>query len=165
MEVVVIMDQVSNKQLHANQVNALKGGVKTAEGKAIVRFNARTHGILANLISSYEGNFYNQILDQLIDEFDPQSAIQTILVERVALYYLRLQRLAKAENEFLKTCIDRTEYQNFFFTDVVKQGFDSVVKPDDISQLHKLYGRYETAIENRLYRALTELRNHTHPHK
>ncbi len=31
---------VSEKQLEANKKNAQKGGVKTVEGKAIVKFNA-----------------------------------------------------------------------------------------------------------------------------
>ncbi|MCX5637107.1 MAG: hypothetical protein NTX52_05375 [Planctomycetota bacterium] len=38
---------VSEKQLEANRENALKGGVKTEEGKAIVKYNALKHGLLA----------------------------------------------------------------------------------------------------------------------
>ena len=37
----------SQKRLEANRVNALKGGVKTPEGKAISKYNALKHGILA----------------------------------------------------------------------------------------------------------------------
>lgn len=35
---------VSEKQLKANQKNAQKAGVKTDEGKAIVKYNALKHG-------------------------------------------------------------------------------------------------------------------------
>ena len=38
---------VSEKQLEANRKNAQKGGVKTEEGKSIVRYNALKHGLLA----------------------------------------------------------------------------------------------------------------------
>ncbi|MHC4085949.1 MAG: hypothetical protein ACYSWZ_12360 [Planctomycetota bacterium] len=38
---------VSQKQLEANKKNAQKGGVKTTEGKAIVKYNALKHGLLA----------------------------------------------------------------------------------------------------------------------
>ncbi len=38
---------VSKKQLKANKKNAQKGGVKTSEGKAIVKYNALKHGLLA----------------------------------------------------------------------------------------------------------------------
>ena len=36
---------VSKKQLEANKKNAQKGGVKTQEGKAIVKYNALRHGL------------------------------------------------------------------------------------------------------------------------
>jgi hypothetical protein len=153
------MSQISDKQLQANQINALTGGVKTDAGKEIVRFNARKHGILAILISNYEQDFYHQILDQLIDELNPTTAVETIIVERVAVYYLRLQRLAKAENELIKSCIDKTERNDLFFSfsDITKQGYKPILSPGDIELLHRLYARYETAIENRLYRAIKEL--------
>jgi len=38
---------VSKKQLEGNKKNAQKGGVKTQEGKAIVKYNALKHGLLA----------------------------------------------------------------------------------------------------------------------
>lgn len=157
---MVVMKQINDKQLRANQINALTGGVKTDAGKEVVRFNALKHGILANLISNYEQGFYQEILDQLIEEFKPKTAIETIIVERIAVYYLRLQRLARAENEFIKSCIDKTEYNAPFFSEIAKQGYKPVVCSDDIEKLHGLYTRYETAIENRLYRAVKELQGY-----
>jgi len=41
---------VSKKQLVANKRNAQKGGVKTAEGKAVTRLNALKHGLLTDEI-------------------------------------------------------------------------------------------------------------------
>jgi hypothetical protein len=38
---------ISKKQLQANRKNAPKGGVKTPEGKAIVKYNALRHRLLA----------------------------------------------------------------------------------------------------------------------
>jgi hypothetical protein len=40
----------SEKQIQANRINALKGGVKTAEGKAAVRLNAVSHGFFSNSV-------------------------------------------------------------------------------------------------------------------
>ncbi len=37
---------ISQKQLEANKANAQKGGVKTEEGKQIVKYNALKHGLL-----------------------------------------------------------------------------------------------------------------------
>ena len=36
---------VSQKQIEANKKNGQKGGVKTPEGKAIVKYNALKHGL------------------------------------------------------------------------------------------------------------------------
>jgi MOSC domain-containing protein YiiM len=99
------MTTISEKQLEANRQNAQLGGVKSEEGKQIVRFNARKHGILGNLVATYEKDFYNNYLEQLFDELQPASFIENILVERIALYYLKLYRLTKAEAEFMRTCL------------------------------------------------------------
>ena len=47
---------ISEKQLQANKKNAQKGGIKTQEGKAIVKYNALKHGLLAKetVITVYE---------------------------------------------------------------------------------------------------------------
>lgn len=37
----------TEKQIEANRLNALKGGVKTGQGKAAVRLNAVSHGLLS----------------------------------------------------------------------------------------------------------------------
>jgi len=44
----------SEAQTTANRENGKLGGVKTEAGKAVMRFNARTHGILAKLVTDYE---------------------------------------------------------------------------------------------------------------
>ena len=38
---------VSKKQLEANRKNAQKGGVKSEEGKNVVKYNALKHGLLS----------------------------------------------------------------------------------------------------------------------
>ena len=57
---------VSNKQLQANQENAVLGGVKTPEGKTVSKYNAQVHGILRQSITEYEQEFYSGILDDLM---------------------------------------------------------------------------------------------------
>jgi len=99
----------SPQQIAANQENAKLGGVKTALGKSVVRFNARKHGILSNLISEYEKGIYDHYLNQLFEELQPATSLEEILVERIALYYLRLFRVGKAEKEYVMTCLDPDE--------------------------------------------------------
>lgn len=145
---------ISNKQLEANQNNALKGGVKTDEGRAVIRFNARTHGILANLVAKYENDFYKNYLDQLFDEFKPETIIENILVERIALHYLKLYRLSKAESEFIESCL----YPSGLSLSALSEEHAPQIKQQNIQQLADVYSRYEIATENRLYRAIRELK-------
>jgi len=158
------MSSVSEKQLEANRHNALKGGVKTDEGREIVRFNARKHGILGNLVAEYEGDFYNRYLDQLFDEFQPNSIIENILVERIALHYLKLYRLAKAEAEFMKSCLQSARVFGGALFDSDGQGYTPEINHHNIQQLVEIYSRYETATENRLYRAIRELKEYKRLH-
>lgn len=158
------MSAISDKQLEANRLNATKGGVKTDEGKNVVRFNARKHGILGSLVAEYEGDFYNNYLDQLFDEFQPISIIENILVERIALHYLKLFRLAKAETEFMNSCLHPTTIFGDSLFGVVEQGYVPVIKQEQMRQLVEIYSRYETATENRLYRAIAELKEYKRSH-
>jgi hypothetical protein len=156
------MNTISDKQLEANQHNALKGGVKTDEGKAVVRFNARKHGILANLVAEYENDFYQSYLDQLFDEFQPESIIENILVERIALHYLKLFRLTKAETEFMQSCLHPANLLSNSLLSLTDRDCIPTIRQQHVQQLIEIYGRYETATENRLYRAVRELKEYRH---
>ena len=41
-----LIHMVSERQLQANRENAKKGGVKTEEGKSVIKYNAQKHGLL-----------------------------------------------------------------------------------------------------------------------
>jgi hypothetical protein len=93
----------TEKQIAANRLNALKGGVKTEEGKAISRLNARKYGIFASAFTSQDARELRGIHEQLAAELHPSGMIQEILVEKLAVTYLRMQRCARAEAEHHKT--------------------------------------------------------------
>ncbi|HAT1773592.1 TPA: hypothetical protein I8034_002969 [Legionella pneumophila] len=152
--------RISDKQRTANMKNTLKGGVKTPEGKSVVRFNARKHGILSSLVAEYEDDFFKMYLDELFNEFQPNTFIEQILVERIALHYLKLYRVTKAESEFIKSSLSTTRDFNDF--DILFHGkeFLPSISHIDIENLAGIYGRYETSIENKLYRAIRELKSY-----
>lgn len=152
--------KISDKQQKANMNNALKGGVKTPEGKDIVRFNARKHGILASLVADYEDDFYKKYIHELFEEFQPNTLIEQILVERIALHYLKLYRVAKAESEFIKSCLTATNDFNDFDKIILGKSFVPAINQIDVENLAGIYGRYETSIENKLYRAIRELKSY-----
>jgi len=96
--------QVSEKQLAANRANAQRStGPRTPEGKAISRYNALKHGVLAKAIipdalanlESQED--FDQLLIALGDYFAPSGAMEELLVQQVAVAYWRLARLYRAE--------------------------------------------------------------------
>ncbi|HAT1793406.1 TPA: hypothetical protein I8Y89_001424 [Legionella pneumophila] len=152
--------KISDKQQKANMNNALKGGVKTPEGKDIVRFNARKHGILASLIADYEDDFYKKYINELYDEFQPNTLIEHIFVERIALHYLKLYRLSKAECEFMRSCLSVTNDFNDLNKIIQGKAFIPTINHNDVQHLADVYGRYETTIENKLYRAIRELKSY-----
>ena len=54
---------ISDKQLNANKNNAKFGGVKTEEGKKVIRHNAFKHGLTSSSIIS-KLSLYEESLDE-----------------------------------------------------------------------------------------------------
>jgi len=90
----------SKRQIQANRKNGRKGGVKTPQGKAISRLNARKHGIFASALTPEDAEELHGINDQLAAEIQPVGLVEEMLVEKLALTYLQLQRCARAEAEY-----------------------------------------------------------------
>lgn len=126
----------SEKQTEANRQNGRLGGVKTEEGKMKVRFNARKHGILSKVMSGSEEELYKSFVDQLFDEHQPIGFIEEMLTERIALYYVRLARVTKAEHEVVK---------------------DGNLGGGHIDAINQYFNRYETSVENRMIKVMHEL--------
>ena len=146
---------MTNKQLEANRSNCKLGGVKTTEGKNIVRFNARKHGILSELINADEKSTYKSYIEQLYNELQPNNIIEEMLVERIVIHYMKLNRLAKAESEYIDYVSNIEEFD--FDINISTSGKPSI-STDNFEKLMSLYQRYEVSTENRLYKAIDELR-------
>jgi exoribonuclease R len=147
---------VTNKQLEANRSNCKLGGVKTTEGKNIVRFNARKHGILSKLINADEKSTYKDYIEQLYNELQPNNIIEDILVERIAVHYIKLTRLMKAESEYMAYVTNLDEFD--FDITFTSKNDKPAISTDNFEKLISLYQRYEVSTENRLYKAIDELR-------
>jgi len=154
---------ITKAQIQANKINSLKGGVKTLEGKSVTRFNAMKHGILGRLVTDYEKDFYTQIHDQLEQELSPTTIVEKLLIERLSVIYLRLFRLAKAENEYMEEQLNPTIYSyttkdfaSSMENPIDKKGYKAKLDSSAILKMHQLFNRYETDLENRFYRATKE---------
>lgn len=152
---------LNDKQIQANQSNSLLGGVKTPEGKAVSKYNAQTHGMLRASITEYEKEIYPYLLEELESQYQPQGTVEMIIIERIALYYLKLFRVQKAETEFMKSQLNPRVIRNTLTwsttEEVVSEGYTPIVGAEGIEKLLTIYSRYETTLENRLFRILHEL--------
>jgi hypothetical protein len=103
---------VSQKQLEANKRNAPKGGVKTSEGKAIVKYNALKHGLLAKevVITVGEGaenpEEFNSLLVDLKAQLSPVGTLEEMLVEKIAVAFWRLRRAYRYEVGLIRQDLD-----------------------------------------------------------
>lgn len=151
--------QITQKQIEANRENSLKGGVRTPQGKEISKFNALKHGILRQSISEYETLDFESVYNALEDDLKPQNTIEAIVIERIALAYTKLLRVNKAEIELIKSALNPTivkELINFEFHETIP-GYEPQISKESIETLSTIYSRYETSIENRLYRAIDKI--------
>lgn len=159
----------SEKQHLANIENAKLGGVKTEAGKERSKYNAQKHGILRQALSEYEGSMYTDVFSDLVESLQPVGFLEVMLVERIALCYLRLFRAAKAEGELMKAELYplivhrwadplREEISTVSGLDKVTsiEGYKAQVSTQAIRELDLTLLRYDTGIENRLYKALHE---------
>ncbi len=102
----------SDKQVIANRRNARKGGVKTEEGKAIVKYNALKHGLLAKevVITVGEGaerpEEFANLLDDLQGQLGVVGPIEEMLLEKIAVAYWRLRRAQRYEVGLIRNKLD-----------------------------------------------------------
>lgn len=128
------------------------GGVKTPEGKAISRYNAQKHAILRNTITEYEEADAAEVYNDLTDDLQPRGRLQEIIVEAIASNVIRLQRIAKAETELIKETLAPSYADQVYFKEYTAR------VPVSVAEKLLLYSRYQTSTENRIYRALSVLK-------
>jgi hypothetical protein len=86
----------SEKQVQANRANAEKStGPRSQAGKDRSRLNSRKHGLTAKMliIVGEHADDFDQLRAELMAEYDPQSALECELVERLAGILWRLRRV------------------------------------------------------------------------
>ena len=82
-------------QTQANRINAQKStGPRSPEGKAKVAQNALRHGLLAReaVVVGEDTDDFDLLRDGLRAEWAPVGLTESLLVERIAGFFWRLQR-------------------------------------------------------------------------
>ncbi|MDD5064887.1 MAG: hypothetical protein PHQ35_09065 [Phycisphaerae bacterium] len=96
----------TESQLLANRLNALKStGPRTIEGKAVASQNSIKHGLLAecDVITSESQDDFRLYRQQLLDELNPASPMESILAERIVTLSWRLKRAGRFQNQAIDT--------------------------------------------------------------
>jgi hypothetical protein len=91
----------TESQILANRLNAQKStGPRSIEGKAAVSQNAVKHGLLAerDVICSESQADFDLYRDQILDELNPVSPMESMLAERVVALSWRLKRVCRFQN-------------------------------------------------------------------
>ena len=93
--------EISERKLKANRANAQKSsGPKTDQGKHNSSRNATKHGLLSKdlVVSEKEDRKeFEQLLKELIEDFQPRNRVELSLVEPVAISDWRFRRALRAE--------------------------------------------------------------------
>ena len=127
----------------------LAGGPRTPQGKAVSAQNAFSHGLTsACLVLPWEDeNEFDSLLNQLVAEHRPATAIEGIMVREIAEQYWRLQRARNHEHVLLiKT------------TEILERGRTDIAAYDAWDREVTLAQRYATRHERAFHKCLNTLR-------
>lgn len=147
----------SKKQEEANRRNSQKStGPKTPKGKAVVKYNAMKHGILARetLLADESKGDLNTLGHSLRSQLQPKGELERLLVDRIISTFWRLRRLQRVEADLLDVGI-RKAYRLAF-----NENIEDVELGKAFGHEEKNLGslsRYEMTIERSLFKALHEL--------
>ena len=142
--------------LNENQTQNHKGGVKTEEGKAVSKYNAQKHCILRETPTIYENVDVEALYNDLSENLKPEDRIQETIIEIVANNMIKLQRIAKAEAEAILESMTEPKWR------ITADEHIPDVSTYYTAEKLLLYSRYQTATENRLYRALQAFKQMKH---
>ena len=158
--------RVSKAQQVANRVNAERS---TGPSNTVsTRFNAVKHGLLAEGITELDDVGYTGFLAGVKTALKPEGTIQHFLSERICLCMVRLKRASRLEAEFITGALNppitkRKDGLIEDFTDVRGKlviedpGLPAPLPESALEHLVGSFPRYETSIENKLYRAMNQL--------
>jgi hypothetical protein len=158
-----------NDQLPVVTHNQNAGKIARASDTSETRFNALKHGLTSEGICEVDDMRSHKLLcRQLKRQYEPCGAVEEFLVQHIGLCITRIRRAAKLEahalREYFHAPSQKPSPEELQLRELMDSGrvlFDPVLSAklgsDIIEILCDRYGRYETASENRVYRALAQL--------
>ncbi len=157
----------SEARIRANQQNAqLSSGPRTIEGKAISRMNSLKHGLTGEgiVVSSEEAAEVENRSALLHSEMKPSTELARLLIHRVALHSVRMERSAQQEMAAVEAHV-RQAVADFVAPEGVDEAEAAMLREEagrvalfDPSKEACLARRYEAAAERGFFKALNEFR-------
>jgi len=152
-------------QIQANKSNAqLSTGPENTKN---TRLNALKHGLCAkSFIKEEEKIEFDDLLKEISADLQPKNSIQFILVERIAIALLDLQRIENVErikthNQQTKNKINALGQPMFLDVELSKYTVQEKKEKEkleaqilDCNLPDEIISRYKSEAENRLYKAL-----------
>lgn len=175
---------LSPRKLAAQRANATKStGPRSIEGMAVARLNALKHGFFARDVVNSEldgparAEEFNSLLDALLEEFQPESARERILIDEVAASCWRIRRILRYEcreswidEEAARRANDTESPSDALLASMGydkrparrrtdrklrRSGLDAFILPSD-RDVNKIV-RFERTVKRNLFRALDSL--------
>jgi hypothetical protein len=131
-------------------------GPITPEGKQISARNSLQHGLLSRsiVLDSEDPALFDQLLNSLIAEIDPQTETECHLVESLAATRWRQLRLWALEKATLEN-----ELENHHHPSPAKRAAQAFHALSNNSRTLDVLTRYETRFDRQYHRALRHLSN------
>ncbi len=155
----------SERKSETARINGAKSrGPVTPEGKARSSANSRRHGLAAAavLLEGESAEHFQLLLADYMDQFHPQTAVETDLVEVMAVARWRLRRILGIETQLLDLEMVRSEEEIDEKLDGMDHG-DRLAfvfqKMSDTGHSLALLIRYEASINRSYDNALKQLRH------
>jgi len=153
---------IMTKRISANRRNAKKS--TGPNNTTSTRFNATKHGLLAAGITELDdADEYQNTLSRLNQAY--LAELETFLLKRIALTMTRLGRSARLEAEYITDILNPPIYGEahesvgmaLFERPLIDPGLPAAVNSEKFEPLVKIFQRYDTALENKLFRAMHEV--------
>lgn len=143
------VDMVANPEIC--RVNGRKSrGSITLRGKEIASKNSTRHGILSQkppLLLTEDLTTFQDLIQALINEYQPQTATENLFVQQIGMAWLRLHRVWSAEAALANKAIARQQQNNRYATRrhtdeenllELEHGKKTIYHPDLLLQERKL---------------------------
>ena len=140
--------------------NRLNAQNSTGPGDTtLTRLNAVKHGLSAKGLTELDdSDVYESWMQRLTRDYDPVGDLEIFWVRRIAFCMTRLDRAARLEANYINAEIHPPSQEQDCPTPITPElGLSTAIGALSAINLVSGFQRYETAIENKLYRAIHEL--------